>query len=230
MSAPPGILRGMSRITLLVGMGLLVLLGASPATQPLSDWTPLFPAEGEPKGWHVTAWDDVSKPPPEGAKWVIRDGVLNGSTPRGTWLVSDEVYGDFELELDFKIGLPGNSGVGLRFPDAGDPAFDGMELQIMGKTYRGNDAVPENERTGALYQLFAPKVEAFRQDDWNHCWVILRGSRVRVYLNGHRVQDLDLDQANEKPKRGEAPSKRPRSGHIGFQELSRGDTHVQIRN
>ena len=55
-----------------------------------AEWTRLFADDGEPKGFHVTAWDDVSKPPPAGAKWLVKDGVLTGSTPRGTWLVSDE--------------------------------------------------------------------------------------------------------------------------------------------
>src|SRR5688500_14105489 len=93
----------------------LLTLSAAP-DEP--EWTPLFTGDGEPKGFHVTAWDDVSKPPPAGARWVVADGVLTGSTPRGTWLVSDEEYADFALELEFKIGPSGNSGIGLRFPAA----------------------------------------------------------------------------------------------------------------
>jgi hypothetical protein len=211
----------------------LLLIAASPTKKPTSqpaDWAPLFPADGEPKGFHVSAWDDVAKAPPEGAKWLVKDGVLHGSTPRGTWLVSDDVYGDFELELDFKIGPAGNSGVGLRFPDAGDPAFDGLELQIMGPHYRGDDLVPENERTAALYQLFAPKIQPFRPDDWNHYWITCKGPHIKIYLNGHLVQDRNLDNEKEAPKRGKAPADRPRTGHIGFQELSRGGTTVEIKN
>jgi hypothetical protein len=211
----------------------LLLIAASPTKKPTSqpaDWAPLFPADGEPKGFHVSAWDDVAKAPPEGAKWLVKDGVLHGSTPRGTWLVSDDVYGDFELELDFKIGPAGNSGVGLRFPDAGDPAFDGLELQIMGPHYRGDDLVPENERTAALYRLFAPKIQPFRPDDWNHYWITCKGPHIKIYLNAHLVQDRNLDNEKEAPKRGKAPADRPRTGHIGFQELSRGGTTVEIKN
>src|SRR5436190_21008339 len=105
--------------TLLLAV-LLLVGGADKPEAKGPEWMALFSGDGEPKGFHVSAWDDVSKKPPEAAKWVVKDGVLSGSTPRGTWLVSDDTYGDFELELDFKIGLPGNSGVGLRFPDAVD--------------------------------------------------------------------------------------------------------------
>jgi len=226
-------LSGMRSSHLLRGVGLVVLmtlLGAAPKDAKEAGWVNLFPDEGPPKGFHVTAWDDVSKPPPDGAKWLVKDGVLHGSEPRGTWLVSDKVYKDFELELDFKIGIAGNSGVGLRFPDAGDPAFDGMELQIMGPKYRGNDFVSENERTGALYQLVAPRVQVLRLEDWNHYWVTVKGSKVKIYLNGHLVQDMNMDEEKGVPKRGKAPAERPRAGHIGFQELSRGGGHVEIRH
>src|SRR4051794_41180510 len=207
-----------SRAILLVLLFSVIRAADAGDAKP-AEWTDLFPQDGEPKGFHVAAWDDISKPPPEGAKWIVKDGILSGSTPRGTWLVSDETYGDFELELDFKIGLPGNSGVGLRFPDAGDPAFDGMELQIMGEKYRGDDVVPENEKTGALYQLFAPKVQVYRPGEWNHYWVICRGAHVKIYLNGHLQHDLNLDEQKDQPKRGKPPAQRPRQGHIGFQEL-----------
>jgi hypothetical protein len=202
-----------------------------PTTRPAAgEWRPLFAADGEPRDFRVAAWNDVSKPPPDGAKWVAKDGVLSGSTPRGTWLVSKEEFADFELELEFRIGPAGNSGVGLRFPDAGDPAFDGIELQIMGPQYRGETPVPANERTGAFYQWSAPKVEAGKAGEWNRYVVVCRGPRITVRLNDQLVQDVNLDEQKEAPKRGKPPAERPRTGHIGFQELSRGGTHVEIRN
>src|SRR5215208_1361790 len=85
-------------------------------------WVKLFPEEGKPKGWTVSVWSDVGKPPPEGAVWTVKDEVLHGSEPRGTWLVSEKEYGDFVLEFEFKLGERGNSGCGLRFPPRGDPA------------------------------------------------------------------------------------------------------------
>src|SRR5688572_3767708 len=212
---------------------LFIAVAAAQDNKPGNDagWTPLFKEDGEPKGFHVTLWSDVSKPPPQGAKWVVKDGVLHGSNPRGTWLVSDTEYADFELQLEFKIAEQGNSGIGLRFPDKGDPAFDGLELQIMGPTYRGNDKVPENEKTGGIYQLFEPKEPAaFKPNDWNRYHVTLKGPRLTVKLNDVVVQDVNLDEHKFTPQRGKPPAQRPRKGHIGFQELSRGNTSVQIRN
>ena len=55
-----------------------------------------------------------------------------------------------------------------------------------------------------------------------------------MILNGVLIQDLNLDEQTKQPKRHDGtlapPLKdRPRRGHIGFQELSRGGTQVQIR-
>jgi len=48
-----------------------------------------YPEDGVPKGWLVRRWDDVSKPAEKAATWRVEDGVLHGSEPRGTWLVSE---------------------------------------------------------------------------------------------------------------------------------------------
>jgi hypothetical protein len=57
---------------------------------------------------------------------------------------------------------------------------------------------------------------------------------VHVVLNGVTILDINLDEQNTPTRRHDGsiapPLKdRPRRGHIGFQELSRGGTHVQIR-
>ena len=57
----------------------------------------LFPADGVPKGWVVRPWNDLKAPADPGVQWQVIDGVLNGSEPRGTWLVSEVEYGDFVL-------------------------------------------------------------------------------------------------------------------------------------
>ena len=109
----------------------------------------LFPEDGEPKGWVVTTWDDLAKPAEEGVEWVVKDGVLRGSKDRGTWLVWERELADFELKYDFKLGPRGNSGCALRAPMKGDPAFDGLELQMA--DFRYNEAAKPSELTGGLY-------------------------------------------------------------------------------
>lgn len=211
-------------------------LAADTKTTTEEGFKPLFPNDGIPEGWSVRDWADVKNPPPAGAVWKVIDGVLHGSEPRGTWLVSDKEYGDFTLKFEFKLGDRGNSGCGLRFPGAGDPAFDGLELQMVDPRYFPADNKPlPSELTGALYRAVEPKKQVFKPGAWNTYEVTLQGTRAKVTLNGEQVVDINLHEVVTTLKRHNGkevvPMKeRPLKGHIGFQELSRGGDHVQIRH
>lgn len=194
------------------------------------DLAPLFTQDGAPAGWVVRAWDDVSQPAK--AEWNVEDGVLHGGEPRGTWLMCEQEYGDFELEFEFKIGPMGNSGLALRAPMKGDPAFDGMELQM--SEFKYNESAKPSELTGGLYRAIAPSKDVYRSGEWNAYRVVLKGSRLQAWLNGEAIHDLDLDEQEQVVKRHDGtdapPIKaRPRRGHIGFQNLSRGEGEVLIR-
>src|SRR3954447_19150131 len=158
-----------------------------------SRWAPLFPEDGVPKGRVGRAWDDVANPAKEGV-WKVEKGVLNGSEPRGTWLVRDKEYGDFQLEFEWKLGVRGNSGCGVRFPAKGDPAFDGVEIQMADVRY--NPEAKDSELTGGLYRAIAPTKQVYKPTEWNKYQITLQGSHIRVILNGTLVQNLDLDKQN----------------------------------
>ena len=210
---------------------LLGLVACANRVEPR--FTVLFPTDGPPTGWVVRHWADVKNPPPEPVKWEVRDGVLHGGEPRGTWLLSEREYGDFIIEFDFKLGARGNSGLALRTPLAGDPAFDALELQMA--DFRYNPAAKDSELTGGIYRAIAPKKQVYRPTEWNHYRVELRGPIVKAWLNGELIQDFNLDQATADVKRHDGTDAvtlagRPRRGHLGFQELSRDGAHAMIRN
>ena len=217
-------------------MGLALAASSSLSARAEDGLVPLFAADGVPQGWTVTDWSDLRKSPPEGAQWQVKEGVLHGSDPRGTWLMSEGEYGDFILEFEWRLGERGNSGVALRSPMRGDPAFDGLELQMVDPRYfPPEQKTLPSELTGSLYRASAPSQQVFKPTDWNRYEITCRGPHVKVVLNGETIQDLNLDEQTEKPLRHdgtEAPAlkNRPRRGHIGFQELSRAGAHVEIRH
>jgi hypothetical protein len=199
-----------------------------------ADFVPLFPDEGVPRGWSARAWDDVKNDGPKEAVWKVQDGILHGSEPRGTWLVSEKLYSDFVLDFEWKLGERGNSGCGIRFPDSGDPAFDGLEIQMCDVRYNNPPDGPD-KLTGSLYKALAPKKQVYKPTEWNHYVITCVGPKVKVVLNDEVIQDVDLNDYDKPVERHDGsaapPLKdRPRKGHIGFQELSRGGGHVQIRN
>jgi hypothetical protein len=215
-----------------------IAFGGCATSNSDSGFTPLFPKDGVPDGWTVRTWNDVSKPAATGVAWRVTNGVLHGSEPRGTWLVSEREYGDFVLQYEWKLGDQGNSGCGLRFPLRGDPAFDGLELQMVDPRYFGPDpanAPKPSELTGALYRAVTPRAQVFKPADWNKYLITCEGPRVQVVLNDQLILDVNLDEQTTPTKKHDntdAPplKDRPRKGHIGFQELSRGGGHVEIRN
>lgn len=196
-------------------------------------FVPLFPQDGIPQGWLVRPWNDLKLPGPAGVNWIVKEGILHGSEPRGTWLISEKEYSNFILKFDFKLGTHGNSGCALRAPLFGDPAFDGLELQMA--DYRYNTQAKDSELTGGIYRAIAPRKQVYKPTQWNSYEITLNRSLLYVVLNGTVIHNLTLDEQSQAVRRHNgqlAPSvkDRPRKGHIGFQELSRGGDHVQIRN
>ena len=205
-------------------------------TTAAKHFVPLFPNDGVPEGWVVRNWDNVKNSPETKVQWKVQNGVLHGSEPRGTWLLSEREYGDFILEFEWRLGNQGNSGTALRAPLFGDPAFDGLELQMVDRRYYPAEMeVTPAELTGSLYKAIAPRTQAYKPTDWNTYQITCRGSSVKVVLNGETILDVKLDDQKTPTKRHDGtdapPLKdRPRRGHIGFQELSRGGGHVEIRH
>ena len=204
---------------------LALLISIAGQTRPADDaFTPLFPRDGEPAGWRVAEWSDE-------VKWTVRDGVLRSGERRGTWLVSEREYGDFVLEFEIKLTERGNSGVALRAPATGDPAFDGLEFQVADVRY--NPEARDSELTAGIYRAIAPTKQVYKPTEWNAVRIELRGPRLTATLNGEVVQDVDLSAFDQPVPRHDGtmapPTKdRPHRGHIGFQHLSR-DGAVEIR-
>jgi Domain of Unknown Function (DUF1080) len=193
----------------------------------------LFPDEGVPKGWVVTEWSDLAKPAPKEVQWTVKDGVLTGGKQRGTWLISEKEYADFILEFEIKLTERGNSGVALRTPMKGDPAFDGMELQVADLRY--NPAAKDSELTGGIYRAIAPTKQVYKPTEWNTIRIEIKGDRLKARINGELVQDIDLSKFDQPVKRHDgtdaSPVKdRPHQGHIGFQHLSRNNEPIFLRN
>ncbi len=93
---------------------------------PRNDWIVLF------DGHDLNAWQ-VSPT----AKWIVQDGAIalsdrtDGTMRNEDYLWTKETFGDFILELEFKIGEERcNSGLFLRTADLSDPVYTGIEMQV----------------------------------------------------------------------------------------------------
>jgi hypothetical protein len=207
--------------TLILGFVALTAMAAD-------DFKPLYNGK-DLTGWHVK--DAVG-----GAKvWKASGEILlceKGEKGAGGWLTSDREYGDFVLRLEWKIPKNGNSGVGLRYPKDGEPAHEGMEIQILDDASPDNAQRPPEELTGSLYVEQAPLHKADKPvGEWNSMEITCRGSLLVVRTNGVETLNLDLAQLtvlHGHHRQYKPVSERPRRGSIGLQG-DRGEG-VEFRN
>src|SRR5262249_48096925 len=120
----------------------------------------------------------------------------------------------------------GNSGVFLRAPHHGNPAFAGMEIQIL------DDEAPEYAKLqafqycGSLYGVAAPKSRASKKaGEWQTMKIVANGRKVQVSLNGTPIVDANLDEHPD--KLAEHPGIKRNSGFVGLQNHG---TRLDFRN
>ena len=71
----------------------------------------------------------------------------------GGWLLTEKEYGDFEFRCEYRWAKKGgNSGIALRTPEKGDPAYAGMEIQLIDdEGWSGKLA--DYQHTGSIYDV-----------------------------------------------------------------------------
>lgn len=141
------------------------------------EWTTLF------DGSSLDSFNTLGE-----AQWNIRDDYVEADGYTGSYLVTKENYGDFELELEFWPSMDANSGVYIRNQSGESIGADfGYEINI----YDTNEN-PDN-RTGAIIRFSPPLAEVIAGGKWNKYEIKAEGSRIVVHLNGTLVADLDDD-------------------------------------
>ena len=188
---------------------------ASPAVSTAPPMAPVTPPSSVPAPVEVTP---VSTPavPPEGfvslfngqdltgwsvfdgksESWKFVDGAATCTAPGGGWLQSDQQYSDFELSFEYRLSPGGNSGVSLRFPGTGNPALEGLEIQLLDDRAEKYQNIQPEQATGSLYFAVAPKERdvAHPAGNWNQCTLVCEGSHLRVTINERLVNEIDLGQ------------------------------------
>ena len=146
------------------------------------------------------------------ANYLVEDGVL---VCKGGNLVTEKQFSNYIFEFDFLLPPGGNNGLGIHYPGTGNPAYSGMELQILDNTAPKYAKLKDYQYHGSLYTLQAAKRGHLKPvGEWNHQKVTINGPLVKVELNGTVILDANLDELNkEKPKHKGAQR---RSGHLCF--------------
>jgi len=168
-----------------LAVGTLTLLGAMSPPQSESSWRVLF------DGTSLNEWRGYkSDRVPSG--WRIENGALAKDTPVAD-IVSKDEFGDFELELEWRIGEAGNSGIFYRGTEEYDHIYwSAPEYQLL-DDLKAADNKTRLTCAGAAYALYpSPPGHLRPVGDWNRTRIVARGPHVEHWLNGVKLVEYEL--------------------------------------
>ena len=171
----------------------------SPAPNTLTEaeqkagWKRLFDGKTT-NGWRGYR---MEKMPPG---WSVIDGALvrvsGGAGGKGAGggddVVTVDEYENFELQLEWKIGPKGNSGVLYHVSEKPVTAWHfAPEVQVLDNTAHVNR--DKRQLAAACYDLYAPTKDMTKPlGEWNQLRIVVLAPHVEHWLNGEKVVEYEL--------------------------------------
>lgn len=160
-------------------------------------WISLFDGQTT-HGWHTYGQETT------GSAWKVRNGILyldashkaDGKVVGGGDILTDQVFADFHLKVEWKISDGGNSGL-LFYVQEDSSRYEhswqtGPEMQLL-DNQRHPDARIDKHRNGDLYDLIAASQEATKAaGEWNQTAIRSRNGQLDFFLNGINVLSTTL--------------------------------------
>lgn len=195
------------------------------------EWDVLFDGdEAQLQAFHLYNEPDLA---PE--RWSVIGDVLTlagrkespGLREKEDIVLTSRGYRDFELEWDWKMSVGANGGIFYKVVQ--DPKYDkpwhtGLEYQLLDNDNH-KEGLIDTHRAGDLYDLIAASSLVARPAlAWNHSRIVVRGTKIEHWLNGHLI--VAEDTATAEWDELVADSKyailesfaRPVAGHIVLQD------------
>ena len=174
---------GVNVVSVLLLLSLMLGAGSCAGTQAQTrDWDLLNTG--------LVGWQQIGGQ--EGA-WHFENGILSVEGEKGGWLATHRPYDNFALQVEFRVPPGGNSGIFIRAPLEGDPAYAGLEIQILDDYAEQGSRLEPFQYTGSLYGIQAPSERVSKQaGQWQRMVIIARGVHIQVVLIGKKIVDTDL--------------------------------------
>jgi hypothetical protein len=160
--------------------------------------------------------------------WVIENQTLelpvkNADKDRAdVWLKNE--YCDFEIQFEFQLSATTNSGIFVRTAKVKDPVNTGIEIQL--RDDYGKKPI-DSHFCGSIYECSVTRKNSVKKaGEWNTIHITCKGSKIKVVLNGKKVNDIDLNDWKEVGKNPDGSLNKfkkaykdmPLCGSIGFQD------------
>lgn len=172
------------------------------AGQPAQEWISLFDGETL-DGWKRYNADEI------GPLWSVEDGAIKcdgtghgeGSPDIGGSLITMQMFGNFDLELEWKISEGGNSGIlyhVVEKPECSNAYMTGPEYQVCDDSTMPDSAAFANKKAGSNYDMYAAPSDKKLNPvgEWNTARIIYNDGKVEQWLNGEKVVEFDENSAD----------------------------------
>ncbi|KUK78356.1 MAG: Uncharacterized protein XD92_0360 [Proteiniphilum acetatigenes] len=168
-------------------------------------------------------WHEYNSKKP--ANWIVKDGILYTLGGNGD-IVTNKEYGNFELEVEWKIEKGGNSGIfyyvveGEQYKSMWET---GPEFQIIDERNYSIDLL-EKQKTGACSDVLPPtKLASNFPGEWNYTRIVAKNGNIEHWLNGKLVLSYSMDSdewknAVQESKFSKLNYAKIRKGKIGLQD------------
>ncbi|AKD53884.1 3-keto-disaccharide hydrolase [Spirosoma radiotolerans] len=163
--------------------------------QSKNKWEYLFDGKSTDKlrGYKMTSFPTDA--------WKVEDGALVAQTGvPNIDLVTKDSYKNFELALDWKVSVAGNSGVFYYMNEEADQQsgngnspnwLDNFEMQLL-DDINFNDKAPIRS-AGSLYDLIVPVNKHLKPvGEYNESRLIVNNKHVEHWLNGRKVVEYEI--------------------------------------
>lgn len=160
---------------------LFLLMVTSVSSFSQEKWEMLF------NGKNLKGWTKLNGT----AEYVVKDGIITGistQSKQNSFLATKKIYGDFILELEYKMEDGLNSGVQFRsnsFKEYNDGRVHGYQFEFDASPRAWSGGIYDEARRGWLYALDknpAAKT-AYKSGEWNKIRIEAIGNSLRTWLN-----------------------------------------------
>ncbi len=153
--------------------------------------------------------------------YFAQDGEMVVQPSRGGHgnIFTAKEYSDFIFRFEFQLTPGANNGLGIRAPLTGDAAYQGMEIQILDDTAPIYANLHQYQYHGSVYGVIPAKRGYLKPvGEWNYEEVEIRGTRIKVMLNGTVIVDGDIAEASKNGTLDgrDHPGLKRSAGYIGF--------------
>lgn len=167
--------------------------------------------------------------------WTVKEGALvfePSESPEGSGpadIITKEMFGDFDLRLEWQIEKGGNSGIFYHVLEQPTQAiyWSGLEFQILDNEYHpdADRGIAGNRKAGSLYDLIPAEPQNTKMyGEWNTVRIISNGPKVEHWQNGEKIVEYVrwtpewFEMIRNSKFAGHPEFGAMQEGHIGLQD------------